>query len=100
MAIDRRVVEKIWQILPPHGSRGLTPAQVYDALGNLRGKTTQPEVSRYLSSHAHRREGYNGKPILGARRGHLFTKPPAKVSQAQVERESLYKMKTAEPWEN
>jgi len=90
MAMDPKVVTRVWQILQPHGSRGLTPAQVYDALGNIRGRTTQPAVSRYLSKHAHKRLNASEKPILGTRKGHLFTKKPGLVSKTQVEGDSTW----------
>ncbi len=99
MAMDPKVVARIWQILQPYGSRGLTPAQVYDALHNLRGRTAQPEVSRYLNKHAHKRLNASGKPILGTRKGHLFTKPASPVSEAQVARESTWIEKVAEKYE-
>jgi len=100
MAMDTKVVARIWQILQPYGSRGLTPAQVYDALKNLRGRTTQPAVSRYLSKHAHKRRNASGKPILGTRKGHLFTKPVHAVSETQVAKESMWVRKTAEKYED
>ncbi len=96
MAIDSMVVQRIFQVLPPHGSmHPLTAHEVYNRLGNLRGRTDKNQVSRFLDRNTHKVVNSSGSPITKRGNAHMYTKPRVLVSETQVERESAFIRLTA-----